>query len=217
MITLFHSSTNWIKDDEIEAYLPVIPRRLTNDIVKYRRAADRKSALLARLMLRNCLASDGKISLLEAWERDLYQKPFIPGWDFFNISHSGQLVVVARSDNPVGVDVEQITSIDYNEIGQNFHPAEHTYILSAENPQTAFFDIWTKKEAFLKAVGIGLSDNLSKVNCLYGEVSYNDTCWYFHELFLYPGYAASICSLKKKEQIIITEFIPTGTAIAPGQ
>ena len=80
----------------------------------------------------------------------------------FNLSHSGgiALVAVAR-DRKVGVDVERMRQgISMQAIArQYFSKAEaaELQILPLEQREAAFFDCWTRKEAYIKAHGMGLS------------------------------------------------------------
>jgi len=83
----------------------------------------------------------------------------------FNLSHSGDLAVAAVGEVPeVGVDIECIRPIpDWEEIARrSFHPMESEWVLSlpAERRTDAFFQVWTKKEAYIKAAGHGLSQPL---------------------------------------------------------
>ena len=80
----------------------------------------------------------------------------------FNISHSHNLVVFAFSKfRSIGVDVEHIRNLsDYHEMANcYFHPKERAGLQSLPlyERQKAFFECWTRKEAFLKATGEGLS------------------------------------------------------------
>jgi 4'-phosphopantetheinyl transferase len=83
----------------------------------------------------------------------------------FNLAHSGELALVALTRGcEVGIDVEQIRSIDHwQEIAENyFHPAEIAQIAASEPSHhvAAFLQCWTRKEAILKAAGVGLSHSL---------------------------------------------------------
>jgi len=79
----------------------------------------------------------------------------------FNVSHSEDLWVLAVSRvQPLGIDVERIRS-DFGgeEVAQaNFAPGEFHELLSlpADIRPQAFFNCWTRKEAYVKALGAGL-------------------------------------------------------------
>ena len=79
----------------------------------------------------------------------------------FNISHSHELTVFAFSSYVcLGVDVEYVHPIrDFEEIVNCFfHPKERAALrgFPLHERQTAFFECWTRKEAFVKATGEGL-------------------------------------------------------------
>lgn len=80
----------------------------------------------------------------------------------FNVSHSDRMVIIAFGKTEMlGVDVEQPTrSGDLREIAEShFAPSEiaELKLNQGENFLARFFHYWTLKEAFIKAVGMGLS------------------------------------------------------------
>jgi 4'-phosphopantetheinyl transferase len=84
-----------------------------------------------------------------------------------NLSHSERLAMIAVTlDHEVGVDVERIRpSVDIESIVQRFFaPGERTrwQALPDHERLAAFFRCWTRKEAYLKARGIGLSSGLDQ-------------------------------------------------------
>lgn len=92
----------------------------------------------------------------------LSQRPDI----VFNFSDTGALgclAIAPGSTGPLGVDIERIRSRDWLELsGRFFAPAEHALMqgLPEADLCDAFFRGWTRKEAFLKAMGTGLSTRL---------------------------------------------------------
>jgi 4'-phosphopantetheinyl transferase len=80
----------------------------------------------------------------------------------FNISHSHELLLVAiATGRAVGVDLEHIRPLDdFEAIAQRtFSPLENEALAAVPGPQRleSFFRCWTRKEAFIKALGQGLS------------------------------------------------------------
>lgn len=80
----------------------------------------------------------------------------------FNLSHSGGLAVYAFClKHPIGVDVEVIHPIpDLDQLAARFFTAHENKSLQSIEPQArlkTFFHYWTRKEAYLKAIGLGLS------------------------------------------------------------
>lgn len=86
----------------------------------------------------------------------------------FNLSHSGGLALVAIAlGSEVGIDLEQIREMpDAEAIAANFFSARENAALRAlpaEQKLQAFFHGWTRKEAYLKAIGDGLAQPLDSV------------------------------------------------------
>jgi 4'-phosphopantetheinyl transferase len=94
-------------------------------------------------------------------------KPFLAGEDElrFNVSHSGGLALLAFAwDRELGVDVEEERPVEEAEaIARRYFSSweeRELRLLTEVERQAAFFRCWTRKEAFIKATGDGLSRSL---------------------------------------------------------
>jgi phosphopantetheine--protein transferase-like protein len=97
----------------------------------------------------------------------LYGKPAISGYSrkmFFNLSHSSGVSVLAFDpEHEVGVDIEKIDEeFEYDPIVQHFFTHEERQYIqhSKEAEERRFYEIWTRKEAYLKALGTGITKDL---------------------------------------------------------
>jgi 4'-phosphopantetheinyl transferase len=79
----------------------------------------------------------------------------------FNLSHAGDRALVAVSlDHDVGVDIEQHRPVEVLQLAQRFFSRSEIDAITSLPPterEAAFFRCWTRKEAFIKALGVGLS------------------------------------------------------------
>jgi len=133
---------------------------------RFRVVVARQRFVLGRVMLREILgrqleADPTGISLTEG-ERG---KPFLAAPAgisriYFNLSHSGDVVTLAVAPTEVGVDVESLRQVTNAErlARRFFSPAEHKLVCELDGPDRdhAFLRIWTQKEAYLKATGLGV-------------------------------------------------------------
>jgi 4'-phosphopantetheinyl transferase len=86
-------------------------------------------------------------------------RPAAPGGLHFNMSYSGDLVVFAFASSRVGVDVETVRQAHvFEQITPSLHPDERAELASLHktNRAAAVARCWVRKEAHLKAIGIGL-------------------------------------------------------------
>lgn len=110
------------------------------------------------------------------FEADRYGKPFIPGSAIhFNVTHSANYALIAIGKCPVGIDCEvQKPHIDIETISQNyFSQQEHDQLMRISEAErlAAFYRCWTRKEAFIKGIGKGLSFPLSNFRVSVNESS----------------------------------------------
>lgn len=96
-----------------------------------------------------------------AFEYNAHGKPSLPDGPAFNLSHSGGWAALAVTDQPIGVDIEAIRPVEAAVAKRFFTPVEQAALAAAGRWDLAFFQIWTRKEAFVKACGPGLSMPLS--------------------------------------------------------
>lgn len=126
----------------------------------------------------------------------------------FNVAHSGGVIVWAFArGRRVGIDVEEIrTDFSTQEIAERFFsPVERQALraLPSSRRHEAFFQCWTRKEAFVKATGDGLSLPLDQfdVALVPGKRAQLITTrpdakesrrWSMHHLDVHPNYAAAL-------------------------
>ena len=100
-----------------------------------------------------------------AFDKNLNGKPYLNGANgfCFNISHSGNMLVIAYGDEEMGVDVERIKEGNLKVAARCFTKEELAYINGNNSPREEilvherFTKVWTMKEAYLKYKGIGIS------------------------------------------------------------
>ncbi len=94
-----------------------------------------------------------------------FGKPFVPGGPAFNQSHSGERILIGVTrEGRLGIDIEAIRPVPRIEriARRRLAPDEAARLLATEEPERTahFFRLWTRKEAFLKGLGVGLTHPL---------------------------------------------------------
>lgn len=116
----------------------------------------------------------------------------------FSLSHSGDFVLFAFADTPVGIDVEgEPSAAVAAEVADMLHPAERAELAAlplAARP-AAFARCWARKEAYLKGIGIGLAEDPSITYVGAGPDAGVLTGWSLADVPVAPGYAAA-CALR---------------------
>lgn len=78
---------------------------------------------------------------------------------YVSISHSGNMVAVCKSENPIGIDIEKIDyDRDLTKIAERFYHGKELEAFRENPTADVFFDIWTKKEAYSKIGGEGVGE-----------------------------------------------------------
>lgn len=181
--------------------------RINNFIIK----KDKIRTLIGEIMIRNII-----IEKLGVKNRDIvfcknqYGKPYLKGYPGFNfnISHSGDFVVCAIDDKPIGIDVEEVKHIEYEEIARSFFSvSEFNYIIKQDSniQLSKFYEIWTLKESFIKCCGQGLSMPLRVFSIHVDEyenikimINNQHEEYVFKKIDIAPGYKMAICCFNKE-------------------
>jgi 4'-phosphopantetheinyl transferase len=157
-------------------------------------------------------------------------KPYLADYGAvqFNLSHSCNVALIAVARNSeLGVDVERIRSVGglYSIASRFFSPAETAALLGLPEEQRhqAFFLCWTRKEAYVKAIGEGLHAPLDRVRVAlepgaparflrvlksYGVLSE----WQLHDLAISPDCASALAYRDPVRKTVLLRSV-TATAV----
>ena len=170
-------------------------------------------SLGAGALLEACLAELGMPAA--HIEQDQNGKPYLPDENlYFNISHSGTKVLCAVSDHEIGCDVEQVRAARLGVARRYFCPEEYQSLLACRDAAAQdrlFIRLWTLKESFLKAVGLGfrLPPNRFCIQVQGEEISVRqslDARSYYFQAFSRAECEFALCSIDKPvEGVPLTE------------
>ena len=188
-VNLYILHTSLVKDN-YEFVLSFVDEQRKETALKYAHEKDRLLSLGAGYLLKKHLPN-------KEIKKTSSGKPFIEGGPQFNISHSGEYVVLAiHPSRPVGVDIERIDDKKLDAI---------KYVLNDEekgiNEVHDLFRIWSNKESLIKCTSIGLKD-IRKVKGLPLERVREG---YYTKSMIYDGYSLSI-TLKDEEPFELSLF-----------
>lgn len=136
---------------------------------RFRRSCDRSQYVTAHGLLREILGAYLNVGARDVrFEHDALGKPHPVTTGTMpiscSLSHARDLVAIAvTAGRAVGIDVETVTRDDIESIATLcFTASERRAIaeLSADARNLAYFTTWTRKEAYVKALGIGIGDRL---------------------------------------------------------
>ena len=159
-----------LTDAEYDKWYSLMSEDKQQRVDRFRFVDDRKRTVAGEMLARKAIAEWCRVAPESiSFGIKEHGKPYAKDLPVeFNISHSGDMVVCAVDDKPIGIDIEQIRSIDlivakrictYEELLYIFGhtPTEQDFIYTTDTEiLTRFFELWTAKEAYYKHFGIGL-------------------------------------------------------------
>ena len=133
--------------------------------LKFRHENGQRLCLAAYLLLMEGLRNEYGINEPPVFDYSPEGKPYIAARPdiHFNLSHSGNVALCVVSDQPVGADVEVPRKISPSLIDYTMNPEEQAEINASHDPARAFLRLWTQKEALLKLMGKGISNEMKNV------------------------------------------------------
>ncbi|WP_052088031.1 4'-phosphopantetheinyl transferase family protein [Paenibacillus wynnii] len=183
---------------------------------KFKRQQDIIRSLVADLLARMMCAEAMCCSMEDVeFEYNEFGKPLVSGDTpcYFNVSHSGDWVVCAVDSDAIGIDIEQKGNIDLEIARRFFTSQEYRYIWGGD-PVTRidrFYEIWTFKESYIKAVGKGLTIPLQSFEVEIAQQEYGESLrarisknsssanvWFLKQYNMNADYKVAICA---KEQL----------------
>lgn len=205
MVTVLTHQVIDYTDIRYQDILQIVSPGIRQKIGKYHFAKDRIMKMAGYQLLKYAIMQTGSSpDLIEQIESSHYGKPYIKNWYPYSLSYSGERVVLAYTTmDGLGIDLEQKkANIDLVAMKSICHPCEHWSIGSHPCSTEAFYKIWVKKEAVLKAAGTGLIDALDKIDCSGNQVALHGKLWYFTPVKMPgQGYICYLCTNDKGIQL----------------
>lgn len=158
--------TEGIRFEQLSEYLPYVTKARRESIARKRNETDKINALIGQLLvlseIRRRGGAHGRRQKIE-FERGAFGKPYIKGGGlWFSLSHTkGGVCAAFSADDEIGVDIEPCSrKISEGLYSRVLSDAERAKVHSAED----FIQVWVKKEAFLKRLGVGIARDLRGVD-----------------------------------------------------
>lgn len=154
---------------------------------RYKMPDDKKRCVAGGVLLRHFL---GDTRIMD----NGYGKPIAENGPAFNLSHSGDWIALAIGEDEVGCDIEKPKFVSYEKMGRIvFTENELAKIRGAQDKMSAFFTLWTKKEALLKCMGEGFHRPAKSVDVSGEEFSENGVT-YRLKTYVFADYVISVCT-----------------------
>jgi 4'-phosphopantetheinyl transferase len=181
MLRLFLTQADeWLSHEILSERMTALPENIRTDILSFKRQQDATLSYLGKQLVSHGFK---ELGLAFSWKDVFFNdhgRPCLddPSYDF-NISHSGEKVVIIIGTGKVGVDIEKHRNVDLSLFNRQFSEKEWLTIHQSMHPQKRFFELWSIKEAAIKADGRGVSI-LSKTQTESdAHLSIEDAVWYY--------------------------------------
>lgn len=185
-----------LTSDQFDILVCATSERQRNRIQRFRDFKDARNSLIGDIIARQGICEKTHLPNTSlSLTTNEYGKPMISGdvRVHFSISHTDGYVAVVVDEEPVGIDIEKLNPVDLAVIGRFFTSNEQRYVKShLPNLQLrAFYEVWTKKEAYLKWDGRGLSRPLDAFDVLHCP----DVC--FHRVLESDAVIGHVCTTQR--------------------
>ncbi len=158
------------KTREFEDYIPFLNKIISDEEMsrasRFRFDEDRNTYVASHALLRLTLARKLGVALPDIrFSLDTHMKPVLEERRlYFNLSHTRDAFSFAVSfADDIGIDIEPVTrNMDFSSLKKNyFSDVDQKYLASLEDVSSyGFLLLWTRKEALLKALGVGMITDL---------------------------------------------------------
>ena len=154
-----------IWDFDLSAALGEISQQRREQALKFKFEQGQRLCVLAYQLLKQGLRENYGITENPIFTYNEHGKPSIESHPdiYFNLSHCKEAVICVISDQPIGVDIESIREYKESLVNYTMNEAEIAEIQKAENPASDFIRLWTMKEATMKLIGTGISNDMKTV------------------------------------------------------
>jgi len=222
-IHLWTASIHALIDSHSDRFMSILSEAEHERLRRFRVEQPRRQSLAARGLLRTVLAQyldqEPENIVFRQGQRG---KPFIENTTLrFNLSHSEDRVIIGiLAGKNIGVDVEHIHELPNmtTMARTNFSKSEQETLFSLPKSQQrlAFFTCWTRKEAYIKAVGDGFALPLRSFDvtflpddppCILRAIGDDPQNWQLYDVSLDDAYVGAVCiQSKERDNLRLLDF-----------
>lgn len=144
--------------------IALLPDWRREQTMRFKHLEGRRNCTRALLLLAECLGVNA--ADIPPFQYNEHDKPSLNSKLStlnFNLSHCHEAVACLVSDVPCGIDVESVGRYSDSVARYSMDGEQMQQILGSGNPALAFIRLWTQKEAYLKALGTGIQDNMRDI------------------------------------------------------
>jgi 4'-phosphopantetheinyl transferase len=161
-----------VSASELDRFTTYLEAEELQRAARFRFPIHRARFIAGRGLLRSILARYLKTDPAEIqFEYSRFGKPeLIGGALHFNLAHSEDRVILAISKGPVGVDLEVPRPIsDIDSVAAQVFSAYEMAAWRGLGDAELFLRLWTRKEALLKGIGLGIAHHVKEVSVFFGN------------------------------------------------
>jgi 4'-phosphopantetheinyl transferase len=183
-------------DDLMQLYLPSFPIEFQERIHRYRLKEDRLLTLAGRKLLRKGFQLLNVNADVFELQYNTWGMPYLNGNQVkFSISHSHKVSICAfAKQGEIGIDIEYWNEIHVANFKNVLCNNEWNEIQAAPNKMEAFYNCWTKKEAVLKAHGVGLNIPITSIKLQDQSAKVFNKQYYLNEVKIFPNYSCHLAA-----------------------
>lgn len=188
---------------------------------RYYHESDKNRFVICRALLKLLLSFHTQLPISKIkLNYDHNKKPYLPSHPslFFNVSHSKEQAVIALSYRVIGVDIEYINDNEdiLNNLATIYDEIEIASILNTKEKHLAFYKLWTRKEALVKAIGKGIDDDFPKIPSINGihnmdtELLGSKENWNVEDIRIASNYMVAVAFVdnKSKPETLVLTTLP---------
>jgi 4'-phosphopantetheinyl transferase len=201
VVTVAVTSSEGMSGADLDAFVIRMPESEQRRATAMRLDSRRCSFVLGRMLLRAAVARVAGVRPDEvAVDIEPSGRPVLAGSLkplSVSIAHSGRYVVVAVAKRPLGVDVELLRhSPRFQQVAARVCSPAQLHVLAHSHGayrDRAFLTMWARKEAYGKALGLGLDFPVRSVT-VGGKVAGSDGHWRTRTVDVDPAYVAAVAA-----------------------
>ncbi len=165
-INIWEVDINTQNFDIAKQYIEILSDLELEKMYKFKFIEDYSLYLVSHVAMRLLISKYSNIKAKEI----IYQygengKPWVSEDLQFNLSHAHKKALIGFYRKDIGVDIEYKKEIEgYCGIGDLVFTEKEKEYMNAGNKKDRFYELWTRKEAIIKVIGVGLTDEVKDLS-----------------------------------------------------